>query len=69
MRQDVMDDFNEKLQVSLGEVEVWQAECGSDAYYRAGPNRRMVVPWPKSMDAYTEATTRVEPEVYETSVS
>jgi hypothetical protein len=65
IRKEVMDDFNSKLQAKLLTIGVWQAQCGNDAYYRSGPNRRMVVAWPGSMDAYEEATTRTEPESFE----
>lgn len=67
IRPDVMAEFNDNLQVALQAVDVWQAECGSEAYYRAGPSRRMVTQWPHTMDAFTEATSKTEPEVYETS--
>ena len=69
IRKDVMDDFNSNLQAKLLTVDVWQAQCGSDHYYRSGPNRRMVVAWPGSMDAYEDATTRLEPETFEVEVS
>ena len=69
IRKEVMDEFNSKLQAKLLTVDVWQAQCGSDHYYRSGPNRRMVVAWPGSMDAYKEATTRAEPEIFEVEAS
>ncbi|NQV20851.1 MAG: hypothetical protein HQ511_05480, partial [Rhodospirillales bacterium] len=69
VRPDVMNAFNDDIQREIRAVDVWQAECGSDAYYRAGPSRRMVTQWPHSMDAFTEATSKTEPEVYDTGVS
>jgi len=69
IRKDVMDDYNTKLQAQLLTIDVWQAQCGSDHYYRSGPNRRMVVAYPRSMDDYLEDTTKAEPETFEAEVS
>lgn len=55
IRPPVMEAFNERLQAAIAQVDVWQASCGHDFYYRAGPNRRFVTQWPHSMDAFTEA--------------
>jgi cation diffusion facilitator CzcD-associated flavoprotein CzcO len=69
IRKDVMDDFNVALQESLGKVEVWQAECGGDDYYRAGPNKRMVTNWPGTMDAFTDHIRKADPDTYNIEVS
>ncbi len=66
LRPEVQDAFNEKIQRDIDEVEVWQAACGHDFYYRAGPNRRFVTQWPHSMDDFTAAaTTAADAENYE----
>lgn len=66
IRKDVMDTYNEGIQDQIQNIDVWQAECGHDYYYRRGPSRRFVTNWPGSMDAFTEQTTADEPEVFET---
>jgi len=65
IRPAVMNAFNEKIQADIGKVEVWQASCGHDFYYRAGPNRRFVTQWPHSMDAFTEATSAPDADNFE----
>ncbi len=65
IRPEVMNAFNTKIQDDIGKVEVWQANCGHDFYYRAGPNRRFVTQWPHSMDAFTEATTAPDEDNFE----
>ena len=44
--------------------DVWQAECGNEFYYRA-ESGRLVTQWPGSMDAFTEQTSKANPEDYE----
>ncbi|MGR8949199.1 MAG: flavin-containing monooxygenase [Gammaproteobacteria bacterium] len=65
IKRDVMESFNSKLQQDIANVDVWQAECGNDFYYRA-QSGRFVTQWPHSMDAFTEQTQRPNPEAYET---
>ncbi|MEX2479852.1 MAG: NAD(P)/FAD-dependent oxidoreductase [Gammaproteobacteria bacterium] len=64
VKPDVMTSFNEELQQALRAVDVWQATCGNDFYYRA-KSGRMVTQWPHSMDAFTAATTRQDAAAYE----
>ncbi len=64
VRPEVMTDFNDDLQRALRAVDVWQASCGNDFYYRSASGR-MVTQWPHSMDAFTAATTRADADAYE----
>lgn len=57
IRDDVMAKFNEKLQSDIAKVDVWQAECGNEFYYRA-ESGRLVTQWPHSMDEFTKQTSR-----------
>lgn len=57
IRKDVMNQFNDKLQKDIANVEVWQAECGNEFYYRS-KSGRLVTQWPHSMDEFTAQTTR-----------
>jgi hypothetical protein len=52
-----MNQFNDKLQKDIANVEVWQAECGNEFYYRS-ESGRLVTQWPHSMDEFTAQTTR-----------
>tara|TARA_A100001037_G_scaffold304060_1_gene339711 strand:+ start:1394 stop:2863 length:1470 start_codon:yes stop_codon:yes gene_type:complete len=63
----VMNSFNEELQKDLKAVEVFQAECGNDFYYRSGPSGRMVTQWPYSMDAYRDALEEAKDNIYLTN--
>ena len=65
VKKDVMDSFNEQLQVDIKNVDVWQHSCGNDFYYRAGPSGRFVTQWPKSMDDFSAATGKVDEGSYE----
>lgn len=65
VRPEVMADFNDALQDALHAVEVWQATCGNDFYYRSASGR-MVTQWPHSMDAFTQATRAGDAGCYET---
>ena len=64
IRPEVMHAFNDQLQKDIDQVEVWQAECGNDFYYRS-PSGRFVTQWPHSMDEFTARTTRADGDVYE----
>lgn len=65
IRPDVMAEFNDMVQTEIKAVDVWQASCGNDFYYRAGHSGRLVTQWPLSMDDFTEQTTREEPDTFE----
>ena len=65
VRPEVMDAFNERIQRDIDQVEVWQASCNHDSYYRAGPNRRIVTQWPLSMEDYAAATSMPGPDDFE----
>lgn len=64
IRKDVMDTFNNKLQQDIANVDVWQADCGNDFYYRSNSGR-FVTQWPHSMDAFAEHTEQTNPDAYE----
>ncbi len=64
IREDVMHAFNEQLQRDIANVDVWQAACGNDFYYRA-PSGRFVTQWPHSMDEFRARTSRPNPDEYE----
>lgn len=57
IREDVMAKFNKKLQSDIANVDVWQADCGNEFYYRASSGR-LVTQWPHSMDEFTTQTSR-----------
>ncbi|MGR8921176.1 MAG: flavin-containing monooxygenase [Gammaproteobacteria bacterium] len=65
VRPEVMRDFNEQLQDDIRAVEVWQAACGNDFYYRAGPSGRLVTQWPKTMDDFTAVTSEDDRDAFE----
>ena len=64
VRPEVMASYNAQLQEDAKRVEVWQAACGNDFYYRS-PTGRFVTNWPHTMDAFAERTRRFEPDVFE----
>jgi len=63
VRQDVMDDYNTRLEHDLDAVEVWAAAACHN-YYRNATGR-IVTQWPHGMGAYREWTTRPDPDAYE----
>jgi cation diffusion facilitator CzcD-associated flavoprotein CzcO len=63
VKRDVMDHYNEEIQRSLDDVEVWHA--GVNGYYRVGD--RIVTQWPGSMSSYLERTAKVDLDAYETA--
>jgi cation diffusion facilitator CzcD-associated flavoprotein CzcO len=64
IRKDVMDAYNEQLQRDIANVDVWQAACGNDFYYRS-ESGRFVTQWPHSMDEFRSRTSRPNPDDYE----
>ena len=64
LRPEIMAAFNEQIQQDINAVDVWQAECGNDFYYRASSGR-LVTQWPQSMDAFTERTKKASAQDYE----
>ena len=64
IRPDVMQDFNAQLQRDISAVDVWQADCGNDFYYRSRSGR-FVTNWPHSMDDFTARTTQPDGDAYE----
>ena len=65
LRPDVMASFNAQIQEDIGQVDVWQADCGNDFYYRASSGR-LVTQWPHSMDAFADRSMQSsDAETYE----
>lgn len=64
IRRDVMDAYNEQLQRDIANVDVWQAACGNEFYYRAASGR-FVTQWPHSMDEFRARTSRPNPGDYD----
>ena len=63
VKPEVMQAFNDRIQQEIRGVDVWQAECGGEFYYRSASGR-FVTQWPNSMDAFREATSRADSEAY-----
>ena len=68
IRSDVMAAYNEQLQRDIKNVDVWQAACGNDFYYRS-ESGRFVTQWPHSMDEFRARTSRPNPDDYEVRTS
>jgi len=64
VRQDVMSRFNAKMQEDVKKIDVWQAACGADFYYRS-PTGRFVTNFPDTMDAFAAQMATGDPEAYE----
>lgn len=64
VRPEVMATFNAQLQEDISRVEVWQAQCGNDFYYRSSSGR-LVTQWPHSMDAFLERTRQADADAFE----
>jgi len=64
VRQDVMNRFNAKMQEDVKKIDVWQAACGADFYYRS-PTGRFVTNFPDTMDAFAAQMATGDPEAYE----
>ncbi|MBM4259207.1 MAG: NAD(P)/FAD-dependent oxidoreductase [Deltaproteobacteria bacterium] len=64
VRPEVMTAFNNQLQKDIGKVDVWQAQCGNDFYYRSSSGR-LVTQWPHSMDAFVEQTHQEDRKAFE----
>ena len=65
VRQDVMDDYNARLQRDLDHVEVWAADACHN-YYRNSAGR-IVTQWPHGMGTYQEWTSVPDYDAYEVS--
>ncbi|MEC9248559.1 MAG: NAD(P)/FAD-dependent oxidoreductase [Pseudomonadota bacterium] len=64
LEPNIMKDFNKDIQKDIKHVDVWQADCGNDFYYRAGKSRRLVTQWPNSMTAYKHAIRKSDAGIY-----
>jgi cation diffusion facilitator CzcD-associated flavoprotein CzcO len=65
VKQDVMDDYNRRLQHDLDHVEVWSADACHN-YYRNDAGR-IVTQWPHGMGTYRDWTSAPDPDAYEVS--
>ena len=63
VKQDVMDDYNRRLQDDLDHVEVWSADACHN-YYRNDAGR-IVTQWPHGMGKYREWTSAPDPDAYD----
>lgn len=68
VRPDVMAAYNERLQEDVSHVDVWQAACGGDFYYRSSTGR-FVTNFPGTMDDFTTVTHTPDPHAYEVKAS
>jgi len=64
VRPDVMAAFNVQMQENVKEIDVWQASCGGDYYYRS-PTGRFVTNYPGTMDDFAAQMRPLEPEAFE----
>lgn len=64
IRPDVMAKFNDQLQIDIDAIEVWQADCGGDFYYRSSTGRS-VTQWPHTMTAFAQRTHEADEDLYE----
>ena len=65
LRPDVMASFNVQVQEDISGVDVWQADCGNDFYYRSSTGR-LVTQWPNTMTAFAEQSVQSsDAEAYE----
>lgn len=66
VRPEVMAKYNDQLQKDVKKIDVWQAACGGDFYYRS-PTGRFVTNFPGTMSDFAQITSRMEPEAFESA--
>jgi cation diffusion facilitator CzcD-associated flavoprotein CzcO len=64
VRPDVMAAYNDELQREVAGVDVWQAACGGDFYYRSASGR-FVTNFPGTMDDFVARTHAPDAPAYE----
>jgi cation diffusion facilitator CzcD-associated flavoprotein CzcO len=64
VRAEVMAGYNEELQKEVARVDVWQAACGGEFYYRSNSGR-FVTNFPGTMDDFVAATQAPDAQAYE----
>jgi cation diffusion facilitator CzcD-associated flavoprotein CzcO len=64
VRPEAMAAYNADLQEEIGRIDVWQAACGNDFYYRSASGR-FVTNFPGTMTAYTQRTHAADAAAYE----
>ncbi len=64
VRPEVMADYNDELQKEVARVDVWQAACGGEFYYRSTTGR-FVTNFPGTMDDFVARTHAPDAQAYE----
>lgn len=64
VKPEAMAVYNAELQDEISRIDVWQAECGNDFYYRSASGR-FVTNFPGTMTAYTQRTHAADAAAYE----
>jgi cation diffusion facilitator CzcD-associated flavoprotein CzcO len=64
VRAEVMASYNDELQKEVAQVDVWQAACGGDFYYRS-KSGRFVTNFPGTMDDFVDRTHAPDAQAYE----
>ena len=64
VRPEVMASYNDELQKDVAKVDVWQAACGGDFYYRSKTGR-FVTNFPGTMDDFLARTHAPDAHAYE----
>ena len=66
VKADVMARYNDQIQEDVKKIDVWQAACGGEFYYRS-PTGRFVTNFPGSMADYAGRLREVKPEAFESA--
>ena len=64
VRPEVMAEYNDELQKEVSRVDVWQAACGGEFYYRSASGR-FVTNFPGTMDDFVARTQAPDAPAYE----
>ena len=64
VRPEVMHAYNDELQKEVAKIDVWQAACGGEFYYRSSTGR-FVTNFPGTMDDFVALTQAPDPQAYE----
>lgn len=62
----VMADYNTRLQDDVKKIDVWQASCGNDFYYRSASGR-FVTNFPGTMNDFAAQMREERPEAFESA--
>lgn len=64
VKRQAMVAYNDELQKVMSTIDVWQASCGGEFYYRSSTGR-LVTQFPGTMDDFTDVTHRADNDAYE----